>query len=147
MKIDRNTFHANLFYSYSHKDAQYKKNMETALSQLRREELLKEWSDPNILSGRSISQKIKEEMDETDIFVFLLSPDFIDSSECMKEWEYARQLSAEGKLVFRIPIILRDCSWQDLLGENDIKALPNDGKPVANFDNEDTAWLQSICRH
>lgn len=142
MKTNRNDFYANLFYSYSHKDAQYKQNMENALAQLRTEGLLQEWSDLNILPGRSISEKIREKMDEADIFVFLLSPDFISSDECMKEWRYAQQLSAEGKLIFRIPIILRDCSWQDLLGKDNVKALPGDGKPVANFDSEDTAWQQ-----
>lgn len=30
----------------------------------------------------------------------------------------------------------------DFLGEDDVKALPNDGKSVANFGSEDTAWLQ-----
>ena len=142
MKTNRNDFYANLFYSYSHKDARYRQNMEDALAQLRTEGLLQEWSDLNIPPGRSISEKIREKMDESDIFVFLLSPDFIGSYECMKEWRYAQQLSAEGKLIFRIPIILRDCSWQDLLSKDDVKALPNDGKPVANFDSEDTAWLQ-----
>ena len=142
MTIDRNTFHANLFYSYSHKDAQYRSNMEKALTQLRRKGLLKEWSDLNILPGRSISQNIRKKMNEADIFIFLLSSDFISSNECMKEWEYAKQLSAEGKLIFRVPIILRDCSWMDLLGEDDVKALPDDGKPVAIFDTEDTAWRQ-----
>ena len=142
MQIDRNRFYANLFYSYSHKDARYRTNMEKALTQLRTNRLLKDWSDLNILPGRSISAKIREKMDEADIFVFLLSRDFIGSNECMKEWEYARQLSAEGKLIFRIPIILRDCPWEDFLGKDDVKALPDDGKPVANFDSEDTAWLQ-----
>ena len=142
MPIHQNTFHTDLFYSYSHRDARYRQNMETALAQLRTDGLLKEWSDLNILPGRSISQNIRKKMDETDIFVFLLSPDFINSEECMKEWRYARRLSTEGKLIFRIPIILRDCSWQDLLSDDDIKALPNDGKPVANFEREDTAWMQ-----
>ena len=142
MKINRNDFYANLFYSYSHKDARYRQNMENALAQLRTDGLLQEWSDLNILPGRSISEKIREKMDESDIFVFLLSPDFIRSNECMKEWRYAQQLSAEGKLIFRIPIILRDCSWPDLLGKDDVKALPDDAKSVANFDSEDTAWLQ-----
>ena len=81
-------------------------------------------------------------MDEADILVFLLSPDFIASDECMKEWEYAKQLVARGKPIFRIPIILRECAWQDLLRNDDIKALPNDGKPVATFDDKDTAWMQ-----
>ncbi len=142
MKTARNTFHANLFYSYSHRDARYRENMESALAQLRRDGLLVEWSDLNILPGRSISNEIKKKMDEADIFVFLLSPDFINSSECMKEWKHAKQFSTDGKMIFRIPIILRDCSWQDLLGEDDVKALPDDGMPVANFDSEDTAWLQ-----
>ena len=142
MTTNSNTFHANLFYSYSHKDAQYRSNMETALSQLRRENLLKDWSDLNILPGQPISSKIREKMDETDIFVFLLSPDFIDSDECLKEWKHAKQLSAEGKLIFRIPIIVRDCPWKDILHNDNIKALPEDGTAIANFDNEDTAWMQ-----
>lgn len=142
MQIDQNRFYANLFYSYSHKDARYRTNIEKALTQLRTNGLLKDWSDLNILPGRSISEKIREKMDEADIFVFLLSQDFISSDECMKEWRYAKQLSDEGKLLFRIPIILRDCSWQDLLGKDDVKALPDDGKSIANFDSEDTAWLQ-----
>ena len=142
MNINRNAFHANLFYSYSHRDERYRENMERALAQLRRDKLLMEWSDRSILPGQRISDEIKEKMNETDIFVFLISPDFINSEECMKEWRYARRLSTEGKLIFRIPIILRDCSWQDLLSDDDIKALPNDGKPVANFEREDTAWMQ-----
>ena len=141
MKTDRNDFHANLFYSYSHKDERYRNDMENALSLLRRENLLKDWSDNKILPGQTISEEIKEKMDSADILVFLLSRDFIASDACMEEWEYAKQLVAEGKPIFRIPIILRDCSWQDLLRDDDIKALPKDGKPVTK-DDQDTAWQQ-----
>ena len=142
MKIDRDAFRANLFYSYSHKDEQYRNNMETALAQLRREHLLSDWSDQKILPGQSISKEIKEKMDEVDIFVFLLSSDFIKSEACIEEWKYAKQLAAEGKSIFRIPIILRDCAWKDFLNNDDIKVLPNDGKPIVGFENKDTAWLQ-----
>ena len=142
MKSDNTTFYANLFYSYSHKDAQYRNDMEQALSWLKQNKLLEDWSDLNILPGQTISKEIREKMDEADIFVFLLSPDSIGSAECMKEWNYAKQLAAEEKQIFRIPIILRDCSWKDLLSNDDIKALPEDGKPVANFDNKDVAWQQ-----
>ena len=142
MKSDGTAFYANLFYSYSHKDAQYRNDTETALSLLKKNNLLKDWSDLNILPGQTISKEIRKKMDEVDILVFLLSPDFINSDECMKEWDYSKQLAAEGKPISRIPIILRDCSWKDLLGNDDIKALPKDGKPVANFDNKDTAWQQ-----
>ena len=142
MTSDGTAFNANLFYSYSHKDAQHKSDMETALSLLKKDNLLKDWSDQNILPGQTISKEIKEKMDEADIFVFLLSPDFIASDACMEEWEYAKQLVAEGKPIFRIPIILRECPWKDWLSNDGIKALPKDGKSVANFDDKDTAWLQ-----
>ena len=142
MKSDDTTYYANLFYSYSHKDAKYRGDMEKALSWQKNNNLLRDWSDLSILPGQSISKEIRKKMDAADIFVFLLSPDFIASDACMKEWEYAKQLAAKGKPIFRIPIILRDCPWEDLLGNDDIKALPEDGKSVANFNNKDTAWLQ-----
>ena len=142
MKTDRTAFHASLFYSYSHRDAQHRDDMETALSGLKRDKLLKDWSDLNILPGQTISKEIRKKIDEAEILVFLLSSDFIASDECIKEWEYAKQLDAEEKLIFRIPIILRDCSWKDLLRNDDIKALPKDGNSIANFDNKDNAWLQ-----
>ena len=85
MKSNRNDFYANHFYSYSHRDAQQRSNMEEALTQLRRDGLLKDWSDLKILPGQSISKNIREKMDAADIFVFLLSRDFISSHECMKE--------------------------------------------------------------
>ena len=142
MKSDSTTFYANLFYSYSHKDAQYRDDMETALSLLKRNNLLKDWSDLNILPGQTISKEVRKKMDGADILVFLLSPDFIASDECIKEWEYAKQLVVERKPILRIPIILRECAWKDLLSDDDIKALPKDGKSVANFDDKDTAWMQ-----
>ena len=142
MKSDDTAFYANLFYSYSHKDAKHRDDMETALSLLEQDNLLEEWYDQNILPGEVLSKEIRKKMNEADILAFLLSPDFIASNECMKEWEYAKQLAAEGKPIFRIPIILRDCSWKDLLSNDDIKALPKDGESVVNFDSKDTAWQQ-----
>ena len=142
MKTDGNTFHANLFYSYSHKDERYRSAMETALSQLKNDKLLEDWFDQKILSGQKISKEIKQKMNEADIFVFLLSPDFIGSDACIEEWEYAKQLADEGKPVSRIPILLRDCPWKDFLGNDDVKGLPNDFNPVANFDQQDSAWLE-----
>ena len=131
-----------LFYSYSHIDAEYRESMETSLAMLRKEHLLQEWSDQQILPGQSISSEIRTQMNEAHILIFLLSPDFIASEECTKEWDHAKQLTATGKVLFRIPIILRVCPWQDLLGDDDVKALPNDANPIALHSSQDTAWLQ-----
>ena len=81
-------------------------------------------------------------MEQADIIVFLFSPDFIASEECTNEWNHALNLASSGKPLFRIPIIVRECSWKDVLGNDDVKALPVDGKPVALFEDKDIAWHQ-----
>ena len=80
-------------------------------------------------------------MESADILVFLLSQNFIASDPCMEEWEESKNL-CEGsqKTRFRIPIILSQCPWKDLLGEDDIKALPTDGKTIESYENESEAW-------
>ena len=64
-------------------------------------------SDQHILAGQSLSSEIQEHMDDSNVFVFLLSPDFIASPYCRQEWEYAAKLAADGKKISRVPIILR----------------------------------------
>ena len=130
-----------LFYSYSHRDELHRDNMEQSLAMLKQNGLLIGWFDRMILPGQQISRKIKQKMGEADIIVFLLSQSFINSKECIKEWNYAGQL-ANGKLLFRIPVVLEECAWLDLLGEDDVKALPNDGQPVASFKRDAVAWQQ-----
>ena len=142
MTITKSANILTLFYSYSHKDTRFRELMEKSLSLLRREGLLEDWSDQSILPGQSISSTVRKEMDSADIIVFLLSHDFIDSDECIKEWEYAKDLSVRNPRLIRIPIIVRDCAWLDFLGDDDLKALPKDGMPVTDFHSPDTAWQQ-----
>ena len=131
-----------LFYSYAHEDQGHREAMEKSLAPLRRSGNLQEWSDKNILAGEGISKKTKEKMDQANIIVFLFSPDFIDSPECTKEWEYAKRLSRTGKNLFRIPVIVRTCGWPEILGKDDIMAVPKDGQPVTGFADSDVAWHQ-----
>ena len=81
-------------------------------------------------------------MDRADIVAFLLSPDFIASKECMKEWNYIKSRAAQQNKPIRLPIIVRPCAWTNLLEDDDIKALPNDGRPITLFEDRDTAWHQ-----
>lgn len=103
------------------------------------------WSDKDILPGKNINEEISERMKSTDIFVFLLSSSFLSSDECQKEWHTATELEKNGdKPCVRIPIVVRDCEWIDLLDEDNIKALPKDGKSVAGYSNQDQAWSE-VC--
>lgn len=131
-----------LFYSYSHRDAQHRESMERTLSLLRQRGLLSQWDDTQILPGQSISKAIEEKIASADIIVYLISPDFIASAECNREWERGQALASKDRIVFRIPIILRPCAWQDYLDDDDVKALPTDGMPVSSYADEDAAWQE-----
>ena len=142
MPRDSSSLRVTLFYSYSHKDTSYRQNMQTHLATLRERHLITDWSDAKILPGRSISDKTRAEQRTADIVAFLISPAFLDSPECLKEWDRAKRQHDGGRLVFRVPIILRACAWKDFLGEDDVKALPCDGKPIKSYRDRDLAWQE-----
>lgn len=131
-----------LFYSYSHKDEPFREALERTLALLRRDGHLTDWSDRRILPGQAIGNAIRKQIDSADIVVFLLSPDFLASEACLEEWERSRSADETGRLRFRVPLILRPCAWHDLLANDDIKALPLDGRPISNYGDRDAAWQQ-----
>ena len=142
MQASQHNFPIRLFYSYCHRDDRHRAAMEASLEQLKRDGQLITWSDHSILPGESISKKIMEAMREADILVFLVSRDFIASQACMDEWNQARSLAGSAKPVTRIPVILRDCAWRELLGNEDLLALPKDGQPVVGGGSQDAAWRE-----
>ena len=129
-----------LFYSYSHTDTEHRIAMETALASLKRDDFLTDWSDAELLPGQSISKALHAKLSNSDIIAFLLSPDFLRSAECLKEWDHAKHLASSGRLVFRVPIIVRVCAWKEFLDADDVKALPTDGKAITAYEDSDTAW-------
>ena len=116
--------------------------MEAVLDLLRQRGLVRGWSDEQIAPGRRISETVAAELPDSDIVAGLISPAYIASVECRKEWDRARELASRGHLILRIPIILRECAWQDFLGDDDVKALPTDGRPIATYDDPDSAWKE-----
>ena len=131
-----------LFYSYCHHDAEHRTTLDKHLAILKNQKLLCDWHDQRVIPGRHISKAIRRQMRNSQIFVFLFSPDFIASKECMKEWSFAKSLAEENPAILRIPVIVRPCRWQDVLEDDDVRALPIDGQPLTDFDNLDTGWNQ-----
>lgn len=130
-------FTIKLFYSYSHKDEQHRERMERSLVLLRDQDgVLDDWSDHRILPGENIPKAIREQIKKTDICVFMLSQDFIASEACREEW----RLAGEVPSVIRVPVILSECSWKDMEGVSQLKALPEDAKPIKSFGRRDQAW-------
>jgi hypothetical protein len=128
------------FISYSHKDESYLQKLQTALAQIKRQGILQDWTDHNIDVGDRFNQKINKELNASQLFIALLSPDYIASNYCYeKEFQQAQLLEVETKIKI-IPIICRPCDWKNTPFAA-FKALPKDGKPISDWQNEDSAFF------
>lgn len=129
-----------LFYSYSHKDESFRDDMEKHLATLQQGGFIEEWHDRRIEPGQEIQGEIDRHLHESDVILLLLSPDFLASSECIKEIKRSLDLHGRGQARV-VPIIVRPCPWKSSYDLSKLLALPKDGKPISEWKNRDRAFL------
>lgn len=132
-----------VFVSYSHKDESYLSELEKHLTTLKREKLISTWHDRKIVPGQEWEKAIGGALQESDIYVFLISPDFVASEYCIeKEVSIALERHNSGRAIV-IPIVVRPVDWLSTpLGR--IQALPKDANPISTWGDKDQAWLEVI---
>lgn len=131
------------FISYSHKDAAYLDMLHKHLSILRRDGSLTTWFDREILAGDDIDPTILRELETSDLFLALVSPDFLHSNYCYEiEMTTALQRHSTGSMRV-VPIIVEPCDWLSTPLRK-IKAVPQDGKSVAEWPNQNNAFLDVV---
>ena len=131
------------FISYSHKDELALGRLHTHLAMLRRENLIDAWYDREILAGGDIDNDIAAQLKQSEVFIALVSPDFLASDYCYdKEMQRAIKRCKAGEIRI-VPIIVEPCDWKSS-PLNQFKALPKDGKPISNWDNENEAYLDIV---
>src|SRR4051794_16239777 len=102
----------NLFVSYSHKDNQFRQELEAHLKILERQDILEAWSDRAIEAGQEWEEKIRLNLETADIILLLISSDFIASDFCYSiELDHAmtRHQKSDARV---IPVFLRSCEWR-----------------------------------
>ncbi len=133
-----------LFYSYCHDDEHLRDKMQNSISILKTNGLIAEWYDRKIIPGNKWKSSILKELEVSEIVVFLITPNFLNSDACREEWFLAKGM-AEQKSKQLVSIILRECAWTDFDEMSEFQALPKDGKAVESWDNIDNAWLD-VCK-
>ncbi|UVF22786.1 toll/interleukin-1 receptor domain-containing protein (plasmid) [Microvirga terrae] len=134
---------ANAFISYSHADEKYLERLHKHLSVLRREGDLQDWSDHKILAGSKLGDTISANLNESTLFIALLSPDYLASTYCYeKEFEQARKMHEQGRIRI-VPIILEPCDWL-ASPFSEFMALPKDGLPISEWTNPNNAFLNIV---
>lgn len=129
-----------VFFSYAHEDEKFREELEKHLSFLKRNKKIIGWHDRRITGGSNWEQEINDNIDQAQIILMLISPDFINSDYCF-ETESIRALEKHSKKeAIVVPIIIRPCLWLQTPFKS-LQALPTDGMPVSTFKNSDEAWL------
>lgn len=131
---------ARVFISYSHADEGLRDELELHLSMLMREGLVDVWHDRRLLPGEHLDWTISKELDEADVILLLVSPNFLASDYCYKiEKGRALERHRDGTAQL-ISVILRPCDWThtDLA---QFLVTPTDGKPITRWPDRDEALL------
>lgn len=132
-----------IFYSYSHKDEEFRQELEKQLSILRRNNVITAWHDRMIGAGEEWSGQIDEHLNSARIILLLISADFISSDYCY-DIEMTRAMERhEAKEACVIPIILRPCKWE-LAKFAKLQAFPKNAKAVTLWENKDEAFLNIV---
>jgi len=130
-----------VFYSYSHNDELLRNQLEMHLALLERNGLILPWHDRCIGAGDEWGEQIDEHLQEAQIVLLLISPDFLASRYCFDiEMKAALDRHARRKAIV-IPIILRPCDWSGAPFAH-LQALPRDAKAVALWPNQDEAFAE-----
>lgn len=129
----------NVFISYAHKDEAFKEALDTHLTMLKRSDKIATWNDRAILAGTEWDDEIKEQLEQANIIILLVSASFLASKYI---WENELTLAMEWhkkKEVRIVPVFIKPCDWKDA-PFGSVQGLPRDAKPVGDPDN-DEAWV------
>jgi hypothetical protein len=120
-----------VFLSYSHVDKELSVRVITHLSALVRDGLIVIWFDRDIPAGQKWRAEIDAALESADIFLALVSADFVASDYCYElEFERALELNEQGRCRI-IPVNLRTCDWPAFLRE--FQALPSFDQAIASM--------------
>jgi hypothetical protein len=137
----------NIFISYAHTDAIHFAELVKHLTPLRIRKLISPWTDQEILPGMDWQKEINQAIEAADIFILLVSIDFINSDYCMGvEMKRALERRAAGQLQM-VPIILSSCNWENLdFAKLNAEPSPPPIVPILEQQYPAKAWTRVVKR-
>lgn len=132
-----------VFFSYSHRDEDFKKELIKHLANLERQGVITGWNDREIIAGQEWASEIDEHLNSARVILLLISPDFMASNYC-NDIEVRRAMERHEAGEARvIPVILRPVDW-DGAPFSKLQAVPTDARPVTLWADRDEAFLTVV---
>ncbi|MDJ0717276.1 MAG: tetratricopeptide repeat protein, partial [Prochloraceae cyanobacterium] len=129
-----------LFISYSHRDETLRQQLDKHLAPLKGQKVIEAWHDRQIQAGMNWADEIDDNLNQADIILLLVSPDFVASDYCSNiELKRAMKRHENGEAIV-VPVILEPCDWS-WLPFSKFQAFPKDAKAIATWENKNEAFL------
>jgi tetratricopeptide (TPR) repeat protein len=133
-----------VFFSYSRRDEEIKKRIDTYLASLKREGKIETWNDERIHAGDEWDENIKAELRLADIILLLISQDFIQSEYIWNiELPIALDRHRSGEATV-IPIFCREIDDFSEMPFAGLNGLPKNARPINSPDNDSA--LSEVAR-
>lgn len=132
-----------IFISYAHKDEKLKNELLDHLSGLKRNRIISDWTDQEMLGGEKWDEQIVQNLDDSKIILFLVSPSFMSSNYINeKEIKLAIDKHENGEAII-VPIIIRFCDFKSL-PLHEFQVLPTNAKPIEAWKPRNKGWLDVV---
>ena len=131
------------FISYSPQDMSFCDELLIHLSMMRRQGLINEWHERLLTAGSVADDVVGEWLTRCELFMVLLSADYIASDKCFQRELQAAMAKHQTQAGCLVPIIVRACDWAHPPFSH-LSALPRNGIPVSSWRNRDEGWAEVI---
>lgn len=132
-----------VFISFSENEKrskEYSQAIKKHLGILIRSNQIQVWSRADLGAGVLVTPTIRQELEQADVFVALMSSDYFSDEQVQQLDEaIAQRRQAEGTLNL-VPVILRSCGWEYTWLQG-LNPLPRDKNPIKSPEN-DEAWTE-----
>ena len=126
-----------LFYSYCHADETALGRIQKGLRILIENERVEEWWDRKLRGSDNLSGEIGTALENADVIMMLLSDAYLASESCRKEMDYAIKENGKRNKI-AVPVVIRECGWEEVEELRNIVALPRDAKPLVRWPSVDS---------
>src|SRR6266700_5476865 len=124
--------------SETEKDKRLRGDFGTHLSTLRNRGMINDRFVDATVAKRPENATIFQDLDNADVIILLITPDFTNSPFCEQLTQRALGRWRRGTPV--IPILLRPTDYEEAEFAR-LEMLPQDAKPVTEWQDQDTAFL------
>jgi len=132
-----------VFISYSHQDQTLRKELDTHLANLKRQDIITSWYDGDIKPGEELQPQIIEHLNRAQIILLLVSADFIASDFCYSIEMKRAIVRHDDNNARVIPILLRPTDWKGTPFAK-LKMLPTDAKAITMWPTHDEGFVDVI---